>query len=160
MEINFLAVLVAALVPTALGFLWYNPILFGNAWMREAGMTEEKIKGGNMAVIFGVSLLLAILLSFFTQFLVIHQMGALGMVGAEVEKALPSYGAFMADYGNAHRSFGHGAIHGAMAGIFFVLPLFGMNGLFERRSWKYILINVGYWTLTLTIMGAIVCGWV
>ncbi|WP_299121289.1 DUF1761 domain-containing protein [uncultured Winogradskyella sp.] len=160
MEFNFLAVLVAALVPTIVGFLWYNPILFGNAWMKEAGMTEEKIKGGNMVVIFGVSLLLAILLSFFTHFLVIHQMGALGMVGTEVENALPSYGAFMADYGNTHRTFGHGALHGAMAGIFFVLPLFGMNGLFERKSWKYIFINAGYWTLTLTIMGAIVCGWV
>ena len=56
MEFNVLAILVSAIVPLVLGFLWYNPILFGNAWMRESGMTEEKMKSGNMAVIFGVSL--------------------------------------------------------------------------------------------------------
>ena len=52
MEFNFLAILVAAVVPMVLGFLWYNPALFGNAWMRESGMTEEKMKSGNMGVIF------------------------------------------------------------------------------------------------------------
>ncbi|MDO1502163.1 DUF1761 domain-containing protein [Winogradskyella maritima] len=160
MEINVMAILVAAIVPIVLGFLWYNPMLFGNAWMRESGMTEEKMKGGNMAVIFGVSILMSLLLAFFTQFLVIHQLGALGMVGAEVELAKPSYEAFLADYGNAYRTFKHGALHGAMAGIFMVLPLFAINGLFERQSWKHIFINVGYWTLSLAIMGAIVGGWV
>jgi hypothetical protein len=58
-----------------------------------------------------------------------------------------------------HRSFGHGALHGAIGAIFFVLPVLGINALFERKGWKYILINVGYWVVTLTIMGAIICGW-
>lgn len=160
MEFNFLAILVAAVVPMALGFLWYNPALFGNAWMRESGMTEEKMKSGNMGVIFGVSFLLSILLSFFTQFLTIHQTGALGMIGGEVETALPSYTAFMSDYGTAFRTFKHGALHGLLAGIFLVFPIMATNGLFERKTWKHIFINVGYWTVTLTIMGAIVCGWV
>ena len=76
MEFNFLAILVAAVVPMVLGFLWYNPALFGNAWMRESGMTEEKMKSGNMGVIFGVSFLLSIVLAFFTQFFSIHQLGS------------------------------------------------------------------------------------
>ncbi|WP_425076380.1 DUF1761 domain-containing protein [Psychroserpens sp. S379A] len=160
MELNFLAVLVAAVVPMVLGFIWYGPMLFQNAWMRESGMTEEKMKGGNMAVIFGLSFVLSILLAFFTQFLTIHQFGALGMIGGEIETALPSYEAFMADYGNAFRTFKHGALHGAMAGIFLVFPIMATNGLFERKSWKLTFINAGYWTLCLTIMGAIVCGWV
>lgn len=162
MEFNYLAIVVAAIVPLVLGFLWYNPALFGNVWMRESGMTEEKMKSSNMAVIFGVSLLLSLLLSFFTQFLVIHQAGALQLIGGDptADGVLPSFQAFMADYGTTHRSFGHGALHGAFAGIFLVLPIMGTNGLFERKSWKHILINVGYWTAVLTIMGAILCGWV
>ena len=60
MPINWLAVLVAALVPTLIGFLWYS-LLFEKAWMKASGMTEEKIKGGNMPVIFGVSLLLSVM---------------------------------------------------------------------------------------------------
>ncbi len=159
MELNFIAIIVAALVPLVLGFIWYNPKFLGTVWMRESGMTEEKMKGGNMAVIFGVSLLLSILLAFFTQFLVIHQMGALGMVGGDPTIALPSYDAFMGDYGNAFRTFKHGALHGLIAGIFFVFPVMAINGMFERKSWKLTFINTGYWTVCLIIMGGIVCGW-
>ena len=159
MELNFLAILVAAIVPLFIGFIWYGPMLFQNAWMREAGMTEEKMKSSNMAVIFLVSLLLSVLLAFFTQFLVIHQVGAMGMIGGDPTDALPSFQAFMDDYGTSYRTFKHGALHGAMAGIFFVLPVMATNGLFERKSWKLTFINVGYWTLCLAIMGAIVCGW-
>ena len=162
MEINYLAILVAAIVPMVLGFIWYNPILFGNVWMREAGMTEEKMKSVNMAVIFGISFLLSILLAFFTQFLAIHQTGVISLIGGDpsAESVLPSFQAFMDDYGSDFRTFKHGALHGLLAGVFIVLPIMGTNGLFERKSWKYILINVGYWTVALTIMGAIVCGWV
>ncbi|MFC0603440.1 DUF1761 domain-containing protein [Winogradskyella pulchriflava] len=162
MEINFLAVLVAAIVPMVMGFLWYNPKLFGNAWMREAGMTEEKMKSGNMGVIFGVSFLLSILLAFFTQTLSIHQFGALGMIGGDpaMDGILPSFQAFMDDYGTAYRTYKHGAFHGLLAGLFIVFPILATNGLFERKSWKYIFINTGYWTVTLVIMNAIVCGWV
>lgn len=162
MEMNYLAIIIAALVPILLGFFWYNPKLFGNIWMRESGMTEEKMKGGNMGVIFIVSLVFSLLLSFFLQFSVIHQTGAVQMIGGDpsVEGILPSFQAFMDDYGTAFRSYKHGALHGFLAGIFIVLPIMGINGLFERQSWKHIFINVGYWTLVLTIMGAILCGWV
>jgi hypothetical protein len=37
MNINFLAVLVTALVPMVMGFIWYNPKVLGIAWMRAAG---------------------------------------------------------------------------------------------------------------------------
>jgi len=160
MEINIYALLVAALVPLIMGFVWYNPKLFGTAWMREAEMTEEKMKAGNMPVIFIISFILSFLLSFFVQFITIHQTGALGMIGGDLTKALPSYSAFMADYGAAFRTFKHGALHGTMAGIFFVLPVMAVNGLFERKSWKYILINAGFWAVCLAIMGGIVCGWI
>ena len=63
----------------------------------------------------------------------------------DIENALPSYAAFMADYGTAHRTFGHGALHGIMSGIFVALPIIGTNALFERKGAKYILINSGYW---------------
>ena len=74
--------------------------------------------------------------------------------------ALPSYEAFMADYGNAFRTYKHGALHGILAGIFVALPIIGTNALFERKRAKYILINSGYWIVTMGIMGAIICGWV
>lgn len=47
MEINFLALLVAAISTLVVGFIWYNPKVFGTIWMKESGMTEEKMKGAN-----------------------------------------------------------------------------------------------------------------
>jgi hypothetical protein len=31
------------------------------------------------------------------------------------------------------------------------------NALFERKGWKYIWINTGYWVITVSIMGGILC---
>lgn len=159
MEINFLAILVAAVSALVVGFVWYNPKVFGNAWMKAAGMTEDQIKGGNMAVIFGMALLFAFLLAFGMQMLTIHQIGAFGMIGGDLANAKPSFTAFMEDYGNAYRDFGHGAFHGTFAGVLFAMSIIGTNALFERKSAKYILINSGYWIVTMAIMGGIVCAW-
>ena len=159
MEMNFLSIIVAAISALVVGFVWYNPKVFGNAWMKAAEMSEEQVKGGNMAKIFGFALLFAIMLAFSLQGLTIHQMGAFSMVGGDIENALPSYQAFMDDYGDAFRTYKHGALHGVLAGIFIALPLIGTNALFERKSAKYIFINSGYWIVTLGIMGAIICGW-
>jgi hypothetical protein len=35
----------------------------------------------------------------------------------------------------------------------------GVVALFERRSWKYSLINGGYLTVALTLMGLILGAW-
>lgn len=159
MEFNFLAILVAAIVPIFIGFLWYNPILFGNAWMREAEMTEQKMKSGNMALIFGLTLLLSFILAFFLQNLTTHQMGAFALAQGELGET-PTYLAFMEEFGNEFRTFKHGALHGVLAGVFLFFPVIAINGMFERKSWKYIFINAGYWVVSLGIMGAIICGWV
>ncbi len=159
MDINFLAIAVAALVPLIVGFIWYNPKTFGNAWMRESGLTTESLKGGNMAVIFGLTFIFSFFIAVVLQFLTIHQTGALGMIGGDPTQALPSYTDFMDDYGTAFRTFKHGALHGSMSGILFAFPLLAINALFERKTWKYIWINSGYWLVCTTIMGGIVCAW-
>ncbi|WNM19138.1 DUF1761 domain-containing protein [Flavobacterium capsici] len=159
MEVNFLAVLVAALSTFVVGFLWYGP-LFGKAWMAENGFTEEQMKKGNMFKIFGLTFVFSLMLAFIMQMLTIHQFGALGMIGGDVTQAKQSYVDFMTDYGSAYRTFKHGALHGFMSGVFIAFPIIGTNGLFEHKSWKYIFIQTGYWTVCMTIIGAIVCGWV
>ena len=159
MDINFLALLVASFSTLVVGFVWYNPKVFGTIWMKESGMTEEKMKGGNMLVTFVVSFIYAFLMSFVIQMLTIHQTGALGMVGGDDTIAKPSYVAFMADYGMAFRTFKHGALHGFIAGLFFALPLIGTNALYERRSFKYTLITGGFWIVCFMIMGGIICAW-
>jgi hypothetical protein len=161
MEFNFLAVLVAALTSFVVGFVWYHPKVFGTIWMKEAGLTQEQLAKGNMLKIFGLTFLFSFMLALMIPILVIHQMGAVSMVGgpALIETAKPSYLAFMADYGDAFRTFEHGALHGFMSGIFLALPIIAMNVLFEQKSWKYTAVHAGYWIVMLTIMGSIICGW-
>ena len=157
MEINFLALLLAALSTLVVGFIWYNPKVFGTIWMKETGITMDDEKKPNMLLIFGVSLLYAFFIAFILQTVTIHQFGALGMIGGDVATAKPSYTAFMADYGDAFRTFKHGALHGTMLGLFLALPVIGTNALYEKRSFKYTLVTGGFWIVCFAIMGGIIC---
>ena len=79
MPFNFYAVLVSALVTLLVGFVWYNPKVFGTIWMNETGMTEEKAKQSNMLKVFGLTIFYSFLVAFLMPALVIHQMGVLGI---------------------------------------------------------------------------------
>nr|WP_199001208.1 DUF1761 domain-containing protein [Flavobacterium sp. ASV13] len=159
MQINYFTFLVAAIVTLIVGFVWYHPKVFGTIWMKENNFTQEELRKGNMLKIFGFTYLFAVMIAMTLASLTIHQSGALGMVGGPllVESAKPSFHAFMADYGTAYRTFKHGALHGFMSGLFFAFPVIGINGLFERKSWKYIFVHGGFWMLTLALMGGIIC---
>lgn len=159
MEINFYAILAATLSSFVVGFIWYNPKVFGTIWMNEIGMTDEKAKQGNMLKIFGLTFIFAFLLAFFMQPLTIHQFSALGMVGGDAVSAKPSYSEFMNDYSDAYRSFKHGAFHGILAGLFISLPVIATNCLFEQKSFRYAAITSGYWIVVMAIMGGIICAW-
>lgn len=64
MEPNLLAVLVAGLVPMAVGFFWYGPI-FGKKWMAFVGKTEEEIAAEmNPLKTYGVTVLMSILTAY------------------------------------------------------------------------------------------------
>lgn len=128
--INWLAVVAAALSAFILGGLWYGP-LFGKAWMRENNFTEEYVKAGNKGKIFGFSFLWSLVMS------------------VNLAMFLNAPGTTLA--------FGVGA--GFAAGFGWVAMGMFISGLFERRSVAYMLINGGYMTVSLTLMGAILGGW-
>jgi len=44
-QINWLAVLAAALSTFVVGGVWYSPILFGKVWLRAWGMTAGALAG-------------------------------------------------------------------------------------------------------------------
>jgi hypothetical protein len=162
MEMNWIAVFVSALATLVVGFIWYNPKVFGTVWMKETGLTQDELVKGNILKTFSLTYIFSLMIVIIESSLTIHQSGALGMIGGpmKINEALPSFNAFMNDYGTAYRTFKHGALHGFMSGLFFAFPMIAINGLFERKSWKYIWIHSGYWIVTLTIIGSLICGWV
>ncbi|HWY11809.1 MAG TPA: DUF1761 domain-containing protein [Bacteroidia bacterium] len=162
MHINFIAVLIAALVPMVMGFIWYNPKVFGTAWMAATGMTPEKGKQANMPMVFIVSFILSFLLAFAIQFMTIHQyhVGSLFYKLPIDDAATPEgalYKQVMDLLGSSWRTFKHGALHGFIGGVMIALPIIATGSLFEQKGWKYIWINAGYWIVCMTIMGGIVC---
>ena len=129
-QINWVAAVVGAISAFVLGGLWYSPAMFGRAWMREAGLSAEELARSNQGVIFGLSFVLALVASVvFALFL-------------GPRPALP---------------FAIGA--GASAGLCWVAASFGINYLFERKSFRLLAINGGYHTVQFTLYGLILGLW-
>src|SRR3954468_18922698 len=62
-EVNLLAVGLAALSAFALGGLWYS-LLFAKAWIKLTGQSEEKLRSGKPAILFGGAFLLNLIAAF------------------------------------------------------------------------------------------------
>lgn len=132
-NVNWLSLVLAAIAPMVMGFIWYHKATFGKAWMDSIGMTEEKAAEANMGLTFGLSFIMSLVIAFF----LLNNCNAPGQEG---------------EFDN----FGHGFAHGLIISFFIIIPIFVTNGLFEQKTWKNILINAGYWALTLGTMGGIV----
>ena len=124
---NLLAILVAAASGFMVGGLWYGP-LFGKAWQREIGLSDDEIKSGNMAKIFGITFLFSLLSAVFLGHLLSH---------------------FDTDF---YRTM---MISTGIA-IGFVAPAIGTNYLYGRKSGKLFAIDAGYWIAVYAAMGLVV----
>jgi hypothetical protein len=130
-HINWFAVLAAAVSTFVLGGLWYSPFLFGRAWMRVNNLNEAELAKSNMAKIFGLSFFFAVIMA-------------------------ANLAAFLAE---PKTTATWGATAGFLAGFGWVTLAIATIALFERRSWKYTLINGGYMTVSFVIMGLIIGSW-
>jgi hypothetical protein len=131
MDINYLAVIAAALAAFVIGGLWFSPVLFAGAWMKANRFTDADLKGGGEARIFGGSFVLCLIMA-------------------------ANLAAFL---GSPDTTAAWGATAGALTGFGWVLPAIGVVALFERRPLAYTLINGGYWGVALTVMGLILGLW-
>lgn len=129
--INHWAVLACAVFNMALGAAWYSPALFYNAWKNENNLTDEKIKAGNPAKMYGIGFLLAYLMSYNMAFFL----------------------------GGPETDWQWGAIAGFLTGFGWAAAIFTSIALFEQKTWRYILINSGYIIIYFTVIGLILGAW-
>lgn len=131
-HINHLAVFVCAAANLAIGAIWYSPLLFYKAWMKENNLSVEMIKQKfNPLKTYGLCFIFSVIISYNLAFFL----------------------------GDAETDASWGATAGFLAGFGFSALIFAIVALFEQRSWKYILINGGYITLYFTIIGFILGAW-
>jgi hypothetical protein len=136
-NLNWLAILVAAISTMVVGFLWYSPLLFAKPWMLEMGYdpndkvkTEEMKKSAGPA--YGGSFV-ASLVSAFTLALILHGLGAEDL-----------HFGIMASF---HIWLG------------FVATVQFTGTLFMKQSMKLFAINTGYQLVCYLVMGAILTVW-
>ena len=124
-DVDWLAVLVAAVSAFVLGGIWYGP-LFKATWCREAGVDMEA-KPRHPAAVFGGAFVLSVIAAW----------------------------ALAALIGRNEPSLSFALHVGFLTGLCFVATSFGINYLFAGRSLKLWLIDAGYHVLQFTLYGLI-----
>jgi hypothetical protein len=126
-NVNWLEIIGAALVGFAIGGVWYGPV-FGKAWQRLSGLSDETVQSANMAMIFGGTFVLNLLASL----MLAHMFSAAGNPGLRISTQM---------------GFG--------IGFFFVATSIGVNYLFSRKPLKLFFIDAGYWVVAYAAMGLV-----
>jgi membrane-associated HD superfamily phosphohydrolase len=129
--VNHLAVLAAALSDFVVGALWYSPLLFVKVWMKETGITEEKMKKDNPVVKYGLTFVFSLVITYNLAFFL----------------------------GNPESTLGDYLLYSALAGFGWASMAVGILSLFEMRGWKLMLINWGYVTIAFVLKGLILGLW-
>ena len=126
---QFLPIILGALAAFAAGAVWYGPI-FGKVWQHEVGLSDDDLKNSNMAMKYGLSFLLILMMSYALSMII-------GFHPAE------------------EMNWMHGAFHGCMAALFYSATIVGINYLYQGKSLKLWLIDAGYACLFMAVSGAV-----
>lgn len=134
-EVNFLAVIIAAVASMVLGFIYYHPSVLGKPWMKEMGYTKDSLKEAQkkMGKMYAISAVLAVI----TAYVLSHVM------------ALSS-----AFFGAA------GVMTGVTTGFWmwvgFIAPVQYTEVMFGGKSNKLFALNTGYQLASIILMGIVI----
>jgi len=130
--INYLAVLLSAVINMAIGMVWYSPALFAKPWLAALGKTPEDIKQSSAGPIYVIntvaSLVTAYVLSMFIK--IANETTAVG--GAKI---------------------------GVWVWLGFVVMTVLPTYLYEMRPKKLYFIYISYQLISFIIMGIVLAIW-
>lgn len=131
-EINYIVVLIVAVVNYVIGAIWYSPALFGPRWMLAVGKSEQDLKRTNMGVAYAGAFISAVMMAYVLAL----------FIGFAQAKTILS-----------------GAGIGLWAWVGFVAAPKLSNYLFSSWPRDLYLINNGYQLVSLLVMGALLAVW-
>ena len=130
-NLNYWAIIVAALSSLVIGSLWYSSALFGKKWVRLNGFTDDDLKVRfPLPVVFGSSFFVYLLAAF-------------------------SLALFLGSSANLR----FGVFAGFVIAVFWIGSARLNNVLFDGQKISLFLIHAGYDLVCYLVMGAIVGGW-
>jgi len=128
LDVNWLAIVLAALCGFVVGGLWYGPIM-GKKWMGAVGLTEDDIKGSNMSLIYGGAFTFSLLASW----TLAHTFASYAQDLSATVKVLTAFGVALG----------------------FIVPAIGTNYLFSQKNKSLFFIDACYWLLFYIAMGLV-----
>ena len=131
-EINWLAVVLAAASSMVVGSIWYAKAVFGKTWQKLVGMDDKKMKSGA-----GPAMGMAVVASFITAYILAHV-------------------AFL-----SHNFFNHSFLQDSVMTAFWLwlgisATTIIVHDAFEQRPSQLTLMNIGNQFATLMVMGIII----
>jgi hypothetical protein len=135
-HINYLAILVSTIIMFGLGALWYSPVMFAKPWLSSLGKTEEQLQEDarqrSMSLTFGLSFIAYFAMAFVMSHII--------------------------DYAAA-KTLSDGLRTGFWLWLGLVATTSLVLSLFESRSMRLYLIDMGYHLIGMLIMGGILAVW-
>ncbi|MGA9120284.1 MAG: DUF1761 domain-containing protein [Bacteroidota bacterium] len=130
-SMNYLAILVAAIVNYVIATIWYAAI-FGKVWMKLTGITDMKPSPVNIILVFIGSLVMSFILYHMIMFgnAFLHVSGIQG-----------------------------GLMGGFHSWLGFIAPVTLSTKLYEKKPWGLWLLDNGFWLISLLVMGMILSAW-
>ena len=126
--LDWIAIVVALLANMAFGMIWYNKRAMGSMWMEDVGIDEEKIREGNLPLIYGSMIVLLVITNIFIA-LVVNNIGG---------------------------GFEEGLVVGAILGFGIAATNAIPHFSFAQQPWRLAIMNAANTGIAITISGAII----
>jgi hypothetical protein len=131
MGVNYIAVIVAAVVALVIGFIWYSPPVFGNRWMAFLGTTQAQL--GNP--------------------------GPTGMAVGVIASVVNAWALALLSVNLGGKTITDGVMLGILAWLGFMATITAAQISFEKKPWGLWLLNNAHNVIVQVIMAAIVTVW-
>ncbi len=129
-EVNYIAVVAGVVASFVIGYVWYEPRVFGEIWRKGVGLSKKDMDNKEgMGMIMGTTAIFSLVSTIFLAAL---------LLGLGTDTA------------------GEGALNGAVIGFTIVGLRLAVHNNFARRSLDHSLIGAGYDVLVLAVQGAII----
>jgi hypothetical protein len=129
LQVNFLAVLTAAVIQWVLGYLWYG-VLFSKDY--KTLIQKDAKAPSNMAGVMALIFVANLILSFALVKIVVL---------------------------TGWNTFSRGSLAGAVCGLGFVVPPMFAQHISEKRPFKLFGINALYWLIAMYLSGGVLAVW-
>ncbi|HMG13167.1 MAG TPA: DUF1761 domain-containing protein [Gemmatimonadaceae bacterium] len=141
--VNWLAILVAAIVIFILGGLWYSPVLFSKKWMALQNKTEEQARAemasANMPLMYASAFVTGFIIAAVMAHLLSHMMEGTNHV--------------------MHPGVHHGAMFGFLCWLGFAAPTSYATALFSGKPKQLWFIDSAYNLVSFVLAGIILGAW-